>query len=107
MRLDIVNICSLLSWVPALAKAMTETINEKVSVLLLYSRERHLTMPCKLRWQGRDYVITKLGYHHSVREGRKLLHKFAVSTGALDFRLSFDTETLEWVLEEVSDGLAA
>lgn len=85
---------------------MIETINEKVSVITVHSREKHSVMPVKLRWQGRDYIINKLGYHHSVRQGRTLLHKFSVSTGTLDFRLSLDTETLGWVLEEVSDGIS-
>ena len=49
-------------------------------------------------------MITKLAYHHKVWEGRTRMHKFAVSTGSLDFRLNYDTENLFWVLEEVSDG---
>ncbi len=92
---------------------MIERIAEKVSVITVHSLDREKSrdgtrvMPYKLRWQGRDYIITKLGFHHTVRLGRKLIHKFSVSTGTIDFRLSYDTETLEWVLEEVSDGLAA
>ena len=90
---------------------MIERIAEKVSVITVHSQERKSgergtrVMPRKIRWQGREYIINKLGYHHTVREGRKLLHKFSVSTGTIDFRLSYDTETLDWVLEEVSDGL--
>jgi len=85
---------------------MVETINEKVSVITVFDSIKKVVMPRKIRWQGKEYTITKLGFHHTVREGRKLLHKFAVSTGAIDFRLSFDSETMHWLLEEVSDGLA-
>ena len=52
-------------------------------------------------------VITKLGFHHTVRVGRVLHHIFSVATESMFFRLNLDTETLSWTLEEVSDGLAA
>lgn len=86
---------------------MLEAINEKISVITVHNQQTHVIMPYKIRWQGKDYLIKKLGFHHTVRDGRKLLHKFAVSTGAMDFKLSYDTESLIWTLEEVSDGLAA
>jgi hypothetical protein len=84
---------------------MIETINEKVEVI---TRFRLLPKPVteiyKIRWRGREYQITKLAYHHKVWNGRTRLHKFAVSTSVMDFRMTFDTENLVWVLEEVSDG---
>ena len=49
-------------------------------------------------------MIMKLAYHYKVWEGRTRVHKFAVSTGTLDLRLTYDTENLFWILEEVSDG---
>jgi len=84
---------------------MIETINEKVEVLL-----KHQLVPSaqtqiyKIKWRGKEYLITKLAYHHKVWDGRTRLHKFAVSTGSYDFRLTYDTESLQWLLEEVSDG---
>ena len=86
---------------------MNEMINEKVSVVSVYDRSAGITMPKKIKWQGRVYPIEKLGYHHKVREGRKLLHIFSVCNDALAFRLRLDTETLGWTLEEVSDGFAS
>jgi hypothetical protein len=86
---------------------MIETINEKVEVI---TRFRLLPKPVtdiyKIRWRGRVYQITKLAYHHKVWDGRTRLHKFAVSTNVMDFRITFDTENLFWVLEEVSDGFS-
>jgi hypothetical protein len=85
---------------------MIEAIHEKVEVIV---RFRLLPQPVteifKLRWRGRVYQISKSAYHHKVWEGRTRLHKFAVSTDSLDFRLTYDTENLFWILEEVSDGL--
>jgi hypothetical protein len=84
---------------------MIETIYEKVEVI---TRFRLLPKPVteiyKIRWRGREYLITKLAYHYKVWEGRTRVHKFAVSTNVMDFRISYDTESLFWVLEEVSDG---
>lgn len=86
---------------------MTEAINEKVSVVTVYNRDKKTVLPWRLKWQGRVYTITKLGYHHTTRVGRVLHHIFSVTAGSMFFRLNHDTETLSWTLEEVSDGLAA
>lgn len=85
---------------------MNEIINEKISVIMIFDRNNGTIIPKKLKWQGRIYVIDKIGYHHKVREGKKLIHIFSVANKTLAFRLRFDTETLHWTLEEVSDGLS-
>ena len=85
---------------------MIEAIHEKVEVILRFRlMPKPVTEIYKLKWRGKEYVIKELAYHHKVWEGRTRMHKFAVSTGNLDFRLNYDTENLFWVLEEVSDGL--
>jgi hypothetical protein len=62
--------------------------------------------PRQVVWRGRNYVIAKLGLHHTYREGRVLYHIFSVvSTSGFFLRLSLNAETLRWKLEEVSDGL--
>lgn len=86
---------------------MNEIINERVSIIVSYDREKAVVMPRKMRWQGRDYVFTRLSYHHKIRMGRTLLHIFHVTDGATDFRLRLDTDTLHWTLEEVCDGTTA
>jgi hypothetical protein len=83
---------------------MNEIINEKVSVITSFNREKGFVMPRKIRWQGRDYIIKNVSYHHKIKEGRKLIHIFHVTDGVLDFRLKLDTENLFWILEEVCDG---
>jgi predicted transcriptional regulator len=83
---------------------MNEIINEKVSVITKYDRMTGVNLPVKLLWQGRERRIIKLGFHHTKREGRKLLHIFTVTDGHLAYYLSLDTETLHWTLMEVSDG---
>ena len=86
---------------------MIELINEKVSVLFVYNRETGKKMPQKIRWQGRDYMMTKLGYSHKEWEGKTRIHVFHVNNDTLAFKLKFNTEFLEWHLIEVSDGFAS
>jgi hypothetical protein len=83
---------------------MQEKIFEKISVIFSYNAEKNKNFPYKIRWRLRDYFIKKLAYHHKVRQGRELLHIFHVTDGNLDFRIRFNTEDLNWILEEVSDG---
>ncbi len=83
---------------------MNEIINEKISVITIYDKKN--VLPFRIKWQGRVYDISKIGFHHKIKEGTRLFHIFSVTDGNLDFRLKFDTETLHWILEEVSDGLA-
>lgn len=87
---------------------MTETINEKVSVITLFRHNaiKNEVFPYLVKWQGRDYKIKKVGFHHFVREGRDIFHIFTVSAENIDMRLRFDTQNLHWILEEVTDGFA-
>lgn len=84
---------------------MHEVFSEQVSVICVYNRAGGNVMPVKMKWQGREYRITKLGYYHRKKEGRTLLHVFSVSSESMFFKLVLNSETLAWKLEEVSDGL--
>lgn len=86
---------------------MNEAVNERISVVMVFDRMKNSVMPHKLRWHGRDYLINRMTYHHKIRKGRVVYHVFHVTDGWLDFRLSFDTDSLQWVLEEVYDGRLA
>ena len=83
---------------------MIQKIHEQIDVITIYKRLGSQTTPYKIRWNGRSYLITKVGYHHKVREGRTVFHIFNVCTDTLAFKLKHDTDTLVWILEEVSDG---
>lgn len=86
---------------------MNELINEKISVVTSYDRETGKTHPIRLKWQGRIYRIKHVGIHYPVRLGRKLVHYFAVVTeDNTSFKLKLDTESLQWILEEVIDEFA-
>lgn len=85
---------------------MIEKVFEKVSIIFSYNREKNSFTIYKMSWRKREYFIKRIAYHHKVREGRDLFHIFHVTDDNLDFRIRFDTENLNWILEEVSDGSA-
>ena len=83
---------------------MRETMREKVSVNLIFDSTTGQVMPKHVGWQSRLHTITQVGLHHTYRSGRALIHVFAVTDGWMFFRLELNTETLHWLLTEVSDG---
>ena len=84
---------------------MRESIHEKVDVVVTFTRAFGGAFPKRVRWQGKEYNISEVGMHHMVREGRILHHIFSVTANTLFFRLDFNTETLQWQIAEISDGL--
>lgn len=86
-------------------REMPETIDESVSVDLLSNHIRRYAYPWVIHWRGARHMITKVGLHHTVREGRVLYHLFNVTDGNTFFKLRFDTEALSWRLLEVDSGI--
>lgn len=83
---------------------MLQNLHEKIDVLAIYHRLGEIVTIHKLKWQNRDYPISKQVYVYKKREGRNINHVFHVSNKDLHFKILFNTETLSWWLEEVSDG---
>ncbi len=77
---------------------MTEPINEKVEVGLN-------AFPKWVKWKNKIYKVEKLGLHHTYREGKTLYHVFSVSTKTLFMRLILDTDTLNWKLTDIENGI--
>lgn len=84
---------------------MIHKLNAPVSVKLVYDHQSRTVFPQEVSWEGRVYLIIKIGLHHTFRAGRTLYHVFSVASKTLFFRLVLDTDTLLWRLEEISDGL--
>ena len=84
---------------------MIERVHVPVSVSFTFNHKTRQAMPRALLWEGRTYYVRKVGHHHTYRRGRTLYHVFSVDTDSLFFRLVFNTDTLGWTLEEISDGL--
>lgn len=83
---------------------MLQRIKVPVSVTLYFNHKLRQVLPKDVMWEGRIYPITKIGLHHTFREGKTLYHIFSVESPTLFFRLSLNTDTLHWNLEEISDG---
>src|SRR3989344_7065260 len=83
---------------------MRQVISIPVSVTLEYNSKLRKVLPKLVHWDGQDYPVVKVGYHHTFREGRTLFHIFSVDTSSLFFRLRLNTDNLNWTLEEISDG---
>jgi hypothetical protein len=84
---------------------MVEKISTPVSVSLAFDSKKMKSYPKWVVWNGRLYPILKVGLHHVYREGRTLYHVFSVVSRSIFFRLVFNTENLQWRLEEVEDDM--
>jgi len=84
---------------------MIEKVSTPVSVSLVFDHVKRRVAPRWVLWEGKLYAVTKVGLHHTYREGRVLYHVFSVASKTLFFRLVMNTETLHWKLEEIADGL--
>ncbi|OGM32843.1 hypothetical protein A2803_05920 [Candidatus Woesebacteria bacterium RIFCSPHIGHO2_01_FULL_44_21] len=82
-------------------------MNETISVSLVYDGKTKKSIPRSIVWKNRIYRVTKLGLHHTYKDGDKLLHVFSVVAGSLFFRLVFDTSNLHWKLTEIQDELVS
>jgi len=87
---------------------MRQKIDEEVSVVMYYSAKKKVALPHIMSWQSTEYDVGEIGYHHRVREGDVLHHiyEFVDKTSTYWFRLNFNTASLHWTLETVSDGNA-
>lgn len=85
--------------------AVTIKINQPVSVNFYFESKNKISIPKVIIWNNRSYSITKIGLHHTYRQGTTLFHVYSVLSGNTFMRLLFNTENLHWTLEEVADGL--
>lgn len=74
-------------------------VNEKVTVGMVNDAPKYVL------WRGRNHTVTKIGLHHSYCQGKTLYHIFSVVTDNLFMRLKFDTDNLNWTLEETESGI--
>jgi hypothetical protein len=86
---------------------MREKINDAVSVVMYYSAKARYATPHLVSWQNKDYLVDKIGYHHTIKDGQTLHHiyELTVKDTSLWMRLNLDTSNLHWTLEAVADGL--
>jgi len=87
---------------------MREKINEEVSVVMFYSAAKRTAQPYSISWQNKEYMVGKIGYYHTIKDGATLHHIYELidKQETLWFRLNLNTSNLHWTLEAIHDGLA-
>lgn len=83
---------------------MIQAIKAPISVTSLFDHRKRSVQPITLTWEGRVYSVSRIGLHHTYWRGRTLYHIFSLQAGNLFFKLSLDTQTLFWQVEQISDG---
>lgn len=83
---------------------MNLRLSEPVDVIAVFSRGHDRLKPIRLKWKQKAYSIRKIDYVFREKRGRILFHVFSCLTDSLFFKLCFDTESLIWSVEEISDG---
>jgi hypothetical protein len=83
--------------------AMIQKVNAPVAVYLKSDPHKHEAYPAKIQWAGRDYITRKITWHQPRWIGRVLYHEYYALTDSLLFRLQQNTQTLQWVLLEITD----
>lgn len=84
---------------------MIQRISAPISLVLVYDHSARKLIPKKLKWEGKTHNITSVDMHHITRDGRTLKHVFSVASATMFFKIVMDTSNLQWMLEEISDGL--
>lgn len=87
-----------------LSKEENHILSELVSVDLSFDSISRKVFPRCVVWKNRHYSISHIGLHHTYRRGRTLFHVFSVTTQTLFMRLVFNTDNLQWVLEQIEDN---
>lgn len=81
---------------------MRNSLNEPISVLSIYSKEKKIFKPAILTWGGRDYRLGKVDFYHKTKQGATTLHHFSLSDKeeSVYLKLLFNAGNLQWTLEE-------
>ncbi len=82
---------------------MIQTLHVPVSVTLKFDHKARALAITKVIYDGTEYRIRRIGLHFTRREGRSLIHVFAVASDSMFLKLELDTETLQWHLKELHD----
>jgi hypothetical protein len=80
---------------------MISKVSAPVSVEVFYDYQKRKIFIRSICWQGKTYSILTQGFYHHFRKGKTLIHVFSVADNNLSFRLSLNSESLVWTLEEV------
>jgi hypothetical protein len=78
-------------------------IGESISVVASFGLPYRMR-PVRFRWSGRLFEVKDVTYRWITKEGRSTVYHFSVSDGGNLFELSFDSASLLWRLEGVTES---
>lgn len=76
-------------------------ILEPVNVWVFF--KGNLIQPHTFFWKGRQIKVDKVNLVHTSKDGTNIFYHFSVSSGGNFYRLRFDTNKLNWILEAVDE----
>jgi len=78
----------------------SERVDEQVKVVTAFTSK---PTPLLLEWRGRRIAVKRVNLYFQKKVGQRLFYYFYVSdTSDNGYKLCFDTESLNWRLEEVT-----
>ncbi len=79
---------------------MSQTkVHEAVDVYAVFAGGQ--VLPRAFRWSGRTYTVDHVHQHWAGRNGGVRLYYFAVTAAGNAYKLCFNAQELNWMLEEV------
>lgn len=78
-------------------------IGERISVVAYFSPSYRLK-PIRFSWGQRTFDIKDVTYHWTTRQGVGVRHHFSVTDGKTLYEITFDIQSLVWMLERLDTG---
>lgn len=76
-------------------------IVEPIDVWVFFKKQA--IQPYMFFWRGRQIKVDKINLIHTSKEGSATFYHFSLSSGGNFYRLTFDTNKLNWSLEAVEE----
>lgn len=80
---------------------MITEVNEPIKVGAVFGDNKKKLKPVWFVWSNREYRIKEITYIWAERVGKAVLHHFTVTDSANLFTISYNTETLVWILHSI------
>ncbi len=75
-------------------------IGESISVIASFGLPYKIK-PVRFKWNGRLFEVKEITYAWQTKEGQKKIYHFSVTDGKTLYELSFDTNSLLWIMEKL------
>lgn len=84
---------------------MITKVHEKVRVIAVFFEDGRPPSPLRMRWAKNDYELGPVDFTHTTKDGHFFVWHFSLCDKAesMFFKLTLQSETLVWTLEEYED----